>query len=289
MDRIPAPLKPYALLARLDRPIGIWLLLLPGWWAILLASGGLRSLNFYDLKLLALFGIGAIVMRAAGCIVNDLWDRNLDAQVDRTKQRPLAAETVGLLHACAFLSLLLLAGLAILLSIPSLVTILLGILAVPLIALYPLMKRVTWWPQVFLGIVFNFGALMGWSAVTGVIGAPAALLYLGGIFWTLGYDTIYAHQDREDDLRVGIKSTALKLGVHSKKWVVGFYAVAWLLIFSAFISAGAGILSGFALLAAAGHLFWQMMRWNPNNPMNSLDIFRSNRDFGLIVLAAALI
>mgnify|MGYP001565275883 CR=1 FL=1 len=286
---LPEKLHPYVYLARLDRPIGIWLLLLPGWWAIILASGGARSLNFYDIKLLILFAIGAVVMRAAGCVVNDLWDRKLDALVERTMARPLAAGTVGVKQAFLFLFLLLLAGLWVLLQIPSLVTVLLGILALPMIALYPLMKRLTWWPQLFLGMIFNFGALMGWSAVSGVVDLPSVVLYLGAIFWTLGYDTIYAHQDKEDDMRIGIKSTALKLGVHSKKWLAGFYAAAWLLILGAFIIAQAGILSVLVLLAAAAHFYWQINRLDINDPQSALDIFRSNRDLGLIILAAALI
>ena len=286
---VPERLRPYAYLARLDRPIGIWLLLLPGWWAIILAGGGLRTLNFYDFKLLFLFGIGAVVMRAAGCVINDLWDRKLDAKVSRTQARPLAAGTVGVKQAALFLALLLLAGLWVLLQIPSLVTVLLGFLAMPLIALYPLMKRITWWPQLFLGVIFNFGILMGWSAVTGVIGAPSVFLYIGAVFWTLGYDTIYAHQDKEDDMRAGIKSTALRLGEHSKKWVAGFYAASWLLIMNAFIAAEAGVLSGFVLLAVAAHFFRQIQKWDINDPQNALDVFRSNRDLGLIILAAALV
>jgi 4-hydroxybenzoate polyprenyltransferase len=288
-SRLPARLRAYVELARLDRPIGIWLLLLPGWWAIALAGGGIVSLNRYDFKLLALFAVGAVVMRAAGCVINDLWDRKLDAQVERTRVRPLAAGTISPRGALIFLALLLCAGLAILLQIPSLVTVLTGFLAIPLIALYPLMKRITWWPQLFLGVIFNFGVLMGWSAVTWVIGLPCLLLYGAGIFWTLGYDTIYAHQDKEDDMRVGIKSTALRLGAQSRIWVAGFYAAAWVLMVLAFITAGAGVLSLLLLLPVAAHFVWQIRRWEPDNPQNSLAVFRSNRDLGLILLAAALV
>lgn len=289
IGRLPAGLRPYAYLARFDRPIGIWLLLLPGWWAIVLAGGGIASFNGGDLKLMVLFGAGAVVMRAAGCVINDLWDRKLDAQVTRTRNRPLAAGTVSVPRAAIFLMLLLLCGLVILLQIPSIVTVMLGFIAVPLIALYPLMKRITWWPQLFLGIIFNFGVLMGWSAVTGVIGQPALLLYAGAVFWTLGYDTVYAHQDIEDDMRIGVKSTAIRFGEQGKKWVAGFYAMAWLLVVNAFIAAEAGVLSGFVLLAAAGHLFWQVRQWHTGDPPSALAVFRSNRDFGLIILAAALI
>jgi len=289
VGRFPAAIRPYVLLMRLDRPIGIWLLLLPGWWAITLATGGIRSLNLIDLKLLALFGAGAVIMRAAGCIVNDLWDRKLDAQVERTQARPLAAGTIAVWQALLFLGLLLVAGCGILLSIPSLVTVLLGVLAVPLIALYPLMKRITCWPQLFLGVIFNFGVLMGWSAVTGVVGLPSLLLYVGAIFWTLGYDTIYAHQDKEDDLRIGIKSTALKLGAQSKKWIAGFYGVAWGLFALAFVAAQAGWLSLALLLPVAAHFIWQIRRLDINNPQSALAVFRSNRDLGMIICLATLL
>ncbi|HEY8191627.1 MAG TPA: 4-hydroxybenzoate octaprenyltransferase [Alphaproteobacteria bacterium] len=288
ISRLPSRLRAYVQLARLDRPVGIWLLLLPGWWAIALAGGGIVSLNRYDLKLWALFGVGAVVMRAAGCIINDLWDRRLDAQVERTQSRPLAAGTISPRGAMVFLVLLLCAGLAILLQIPSLVTVLTGFLAIPLIVLYPLMKRITWWPQLFLGVIFNFGVLMGWSAVTGVIGLSCLTLYAAGIFWTLGYDTIYAHQDKEDDMRVGIKSTALRLGAQSRIWVAGFYVSAWVLMVLAFQSAAAGWPSLLLLLPVGAHFIWQVRRWEPDNPQNSLAVFRSNRDLGLIVLAAAL-
>ncbi len=289
----PPLLRPYACLARFDRPIGTWLLLLPGWWAITLSAGGLfsfnsHSVNFnhHDVNLMALFGIGALVMRGAGCVINDLWDRRLDHQVERTRSRPLASGAVTPKQAFVFLILLLSIGLLILTRM-SFVTILLGVISVPFIVFYPLMKRITWWPQLFLGLTFNFGALMGWSAVTGTLALPALFLYAGGIFWTLGYDTIYAHQDKEDDARIGIKSTALKLGENSKKWVAGFYSIAWLFFVLAYIIAGAGTLSVLILLAAGWQFFWQVRMWDMDNPESSLMIFKSNRDFGLFVLAAA--
>ncbi|MBI4031742.1 MAG: 4-hydroxybenzoate octaprenyltransferase [Proteobacteria bacterium] len=286
IGRIPAFMRPYVLLARLDRPIGIWLLLLPGWWAIALASGGVLSFNAYDIRLIALFGAGAIVMRAAGCVVNDLWDRKLDAKVARTQARPLASGDVRPWQAALFLSALLFAGLLILLRMP-LVTVLLGFLAVPLIGIYPLMKRITWWPQLFLGIIFSFGVPMGWSAVTGLVDFPAFLLYTGAIFWTLGYDTIYAHQDKEDDLRAGIKSTALRLGPDSRRWVAGFYAAAWFFMAWAFMAAEAGWLSLALLTAAGAHFLSQTKRWDMNDPASSLTAFRSNRNAGFLVLLAA--
>jgi 4-hydroxybenzoate polyprenyltransferase len=169
------------------------------------------------------------------------------------------------------------------------VTIILGVMSIPLIALYPLMKRITWWPQAFLGLTFNFGALMGWSAVTGTVQFPALLLYAGGIFWTLGYDTIYAHQDKEDDALAGIKSTALKFGQASKKMVAIFFGAAWILIAASATFADFHSMAFLFLLPAMVHMVWQVMRWNMNYPVSSLKIFKSNRDFGLLVLAAFML
>ena len=286
--RLPPLLRPYALLMRLDRPAGTWLLLLPGLWSITLASGGADDMNVHDLWIFVLFGLGALIMRGAGCVINDLWDRRLDAQVARTAQRPLASGALAPQQAFILLAILLGAGLAILLQL-SIVAVLLGFLTIPLIVIYPLMKRITWWPQLFLGITFNFGALMGWAAITGVLSLPALLLYAGGIFWTLGYDTIYAQQDIEDDLVVGIRSTAIKFGAQAKQWVSGFYIAAWLLIVAAFLAAGAGILSVFALVLGAAHLARQVEKWDVNDPQICLKIFKSNRDFGFLILLAALV
>jgi len=284
--RLPGAMQPYALLMRLDRPIGTWLLLLPGWWAILLAAGGGTVLNKEDIRLFLLFGIGAIVMRGAGCVINDLWDRKLDQQVARTRLRPLASGAVSVRRALAFLAILLGIGLLILLQM-SLIAILLGFLSVIFIVVYPAMKRITWWPQAFLGLTFNFGALIGWAAVTEIVEPPALLLYAAGFFWTLGYDTIYAHQDIEDDLRAGIKSTALRFGSQSRIWIARFYTASWLLFLLAFVTAGAGPLSLIVLLGAGVHFRWQLKRWIPEDSASSLAVFRSNRDFGLILLLAA--
>ncbi|MCB9990410.1 MAG: 4-hydroxybenzoate octaprenyltransferase [Rhodospirillales bacterium] len=289
IDRIlPAGVRPYAYLMRLDRPIGIWLLLLPSWWGIVLAAGGGTGINGFVLSHLLLFGAGAVIMRGAGCVINDLWDRDLDKAVTRTKGRPLAAGTVQPWQALMFLAVLLALGLWILLQM-SLVTVLLGILAVPLIAVYPLMKRWTWWPQAFLGITFNFGALMGWSAINHTLGLAALALYAAGFFWTLGYDTVYAHQDKEDDMMAGIKSTALAFGEQSKAYVSGFYGMTMILLLAGFMLAGAGLLSILVLLLAGAHLIWQMQRWQMNDPENTLAMFRSNRAFGLLVVLAALL
>ncbi len=285
---LPEKLRPYALLMRLDRPIGTWLLLLPSWWAILLAAGGGPGINGFVFKHWLLFGIGAVIMRGAGCVVNDLWDRKLDQAVERTQQRPLAAGTVKVWQALVFLGVLLALGLAILLQM-SLVTVLLGFMAVPLVVLYPLMKRWTWWPQAFLGLTFNFGALMGWAAINGVIGLPALLLYAGGFFWTMGYDTVYAHQDKEDDIAVGIKSTALLFGDKSRKFVALFYGLAMALVVTAFVVAGAGMVSLLLLTLPCAQLVWQLKNWQPDDQDSSLQMFRSNRDFGLLVVLAAVL
>ena len=276
-------MRPYAYLMRLDRPIGIWLLLLPGFWSITLASGGISNFGSHKWRIIALFILGAIIMRGAGCVVNDLWDRDLDKMVERTKNRPLASGAVSTKKGIAFLATLLLIGLVILLQF-NITTIILGIITLPLIMSYPLMKRFTWWPQAFLGLTFNFGALMGYSAITGNISAPALLLYLGGIFWTLGYDTIYAHQDKEDDIMAGIKSTALKFGENSKIWIAGFYALSITSILGAYITAGNTYSTSVFILIPIAHFAWQIWIWNPNNQSSSLSIFKSNQITGLLIL-----
>lgn len=281
VSKLPRKAQPYALLMRLDRPIGWWLLLLPGWWAIALAGNGVTSLTGYNWYTLVLFLIGAIVMRGAGCVVNDLWDRDLDAKVERTRMRPLASGAVKPWQACIFLAFLLLIGLFILVQMPAL-TIWLGLASLVFIGVYPYMKRITWWPQAFLGITFNFGVLMGWAAVTGNISFSAVFMYAGAFFWTLGYDTIYAHQDKQDDQMVGIKSTALLFGERSKKWVGIFYTAAWVLIVAAAFLDQANILSSGLLLLPGLHLLLQVLLWNPDNPASSLRWFKSNRDCGLL-------
>jgi 4-hydroxybenzoate polyprenyltransferase len=282
---LPKSAQPYALLARLDRPVGWWLLLLPGWWAIALAGGGIARMTIEHWMLMFLFFIGAIMMRAAGCVINDLWDRNLDQQVERTRMRPIASGAISPKNALIFLCALLMGGFLILITL-SHTAIILGLAVVPLIVLYPLMKRITYWPQAFLGVTFNFGALMGWAAVTGTIETPAILLYIGGIFWTLGYDTIYAHQDKDDDLIAGIKSTALKLGAYAKSWVSGFYIIAMTCLGLAVISMATSIFSLLLLIPPIVHMAMQLDGWSPHNSSNALRIFKSNRNFGLLMLAA---
>ena len=251
IEHLPERLRPYAVLARWDRPIGTWLLLWPCWWALALAPG--RP----DWWLVPLFGIGAVAMRGAGCVVNDLTDRELDAPVARTRERPLASGRLGVPQALAFLALQLLVGGLVLLAFNG-VAVVLALASLPLIAIYPWMKRITWWPQAFLGITFNWGALVGWAAATGELATPALLLYAAGFFWTLGYDTIYAHQDKADDALIGIKSTARRLGAATPRWLWGFYGVTLALLAAAGWSAGLGFWFYPFLLAVAGHFAWQI-------------------------------
>lgn len=245
-------------------------------------------MNAADWQLIVLFAVGALIMRAAGCVMNDLWDRNLDQGVERTATRPLATGSVKVWQAVCFLLVLLMAGLWILLRLQP-VAILLGILSVPLIVTYPLMKRITWWPQAFLGLTFNFGALIGWAAVTGILEPSALLLYAAGFFWTMGYDTVYAHQDKDDDVLMGIKSLALKLGKNSKKWIAGFYITAFVLLFLAALTAQAGWVSLGLLVIPAAYTCFQLRSWQPDDPGGTLERFKNNRNIGLLVLAAFLL
>jgi len=283
IDRFPPEvIRPYLRLARLDRPIGTWLLLLPCWWGAALATP-----TWPDATMFVLFTIGAVVMRGAGCTVNDLADRKFDARVARTATRPIASGQISVLKAFVFLALQLLLGLSILLQFNAF-TVALGVSSLLLIVLYPFMKRITYWPQLFLGFTFNWGALLGWAAVKGELSAPAFVLYGAGIFWTLGYDTIYAHQDKEDDVLIGVKSTALKFGDGTKPWLVGFYSITVILL------AATGLLANLAwpfysgLTLAALHLAWQIKSVDIANSKNCLRRFKSNRDFGLILLAGII-
>lgn len=272
-------IKTFIKLSRLDKPIGIWLLLLPALWAIFMA-GGLASVSTWYLA--ALFTIGAVVMRSAGCIVNDIWDKNIDAKITRTAKRPIAAGEISRKNAALIAGLLLAIGAIILFQL-NWITIALGFATLPLIALYPLMKRITWWPQLFLGLTFSFSALMGWSATTGSLSISAFLIYFACIFWTLAYDTIYAHQDFQDDKKTGVRSTALLFKSASKVWVSCFYAATIILLAATF---SINSLSPLWLVPAIIHVFWQMKIWNPDK--NSGKVFAANRDFGLLVLAAAI-
>ena len=276
---LPAGARPYARLARLDRPIGTWLLLFPGWWGIALAS-----ITWPDPALLILFAVGAVAMRGAGCTFNDIADRHYDALVARTRLRPLPSGAVTVCRAVLFLVLQLMAGAAVLFTLNR-TSVLLGFAVLGLIGTYPFMKRVTYWPQVFLGLNFNWGALLGWAAATGTLAWPSVLLYLGGVFWTIGYDTIYAHQDKEDDLRIGVKSSAIALGSRTRPWLFAFYAVALSTWAAAGFAAGLGILFWAGLAGSALQLAWQAARVAIDDPADCLAKFRSNRGVGWLMLA----
>ena len=277
--RLPARLRPYARLARLDRPIGTWLLLFPGWWGIALAAR-----RWPDPLLMALFALGALAMRGAGCTLNDIVDRDYDARVARTRLRPLPSGAVTVRQAAAFLALQSAIGAMVLLSLNR-TSIVLGFAVLGLIGTYPFMKRVTYWPQIFLGLNFNWGALLGWTAVTGSLGWPPVLLYLGGVLWTLGYDTVYAHQDKEDDVRIGVKSSALALGSRTRPWLFVFYAAALTLWGSAGGIAGMRAPFWVGLALAAAQLAWQAARVDIDDPADCLAKFRSNRLVGWLLLA----
>lgn len=276
----PAFARPFLRLARADRPIGTWLLLLPCWWSVALATEDWRHV-----WLLALFALGAVVMRGAGCTWNDIVDRDIDAAVARTRSRPLPSGAVSLRAAWAFLVAQSLVGLAVLLMLNPF-AIALGFASLALVAIYPFMKRLTDWPQIVLGLAFNWGALMGWAAVTGGLALAPVALYLGAVFWTVGYDTIYAHQDREDDAIVGVRSSALKLGPATYKWMWLFYGAALLGFAAAGALAGLGILFWLGLALGAAHLARQIRRLDIDDPSLCLQLFRGNRDFGLILFAA---
>ncbi len=283
---VPGPVRPYFKLARIDRPIGTWLLLLPAWWSVILASPGVGD-PYETVTNFVLFGVGAIIMRGAGCTFNDIVDRDFDAQVARTRTRPVASGAIPVPRAIIFLILQLVAGLGILLSFNRF-TIALGAASLVLIVIYPFMKRVTYWPQAFLGITFNWGALLGFSAVTGALGAEALALYAGGFFWTLGYDTIYAHQDKEDDVRLGVKSSALRLGDRTRPYLFAFYglAIAWLALAGYLAALAWPYFAGLALGLA--QLFWQAGKVDLDSSGDCLVKFGSNRIFGWIVLAGMI-
>jgi 4-hydroxybenzoate polyprenyltransferase len=283
----PAWLRPYLRLARLDRPIGSWLLLLPCWWSSALAAVAARAVA-PSLVHLVLFFIGAFAMRGAGCTWNDIVDRKLDLSVERTRSRPIPSGQVSVVQAAIFLVLQALLGFAVLVSFNGF-TIGLGIASLAIVAVYPFMKRITYWPQIVLGLAFSWGALMGWAGAFGRLDWPPLLLYAGSISWVIGYDTIYAHQDREDDALIGIKSTALLFGARTKPMLALFYGIAVILLGAAGFTAGAGIVFALGLSAFAAHLVWQIVRLDTGNPDNCLAVFKSDRDAGLILLAGLLL
>ena len=314
--RAPEAMKPWLKLARLDRPIGIWLLLLPGWQGIALALAQYRiTPGLHEVWLFAGFAIGACLMRAAGCAFNDIVDRHIDAKVARTAGRPIPSGRITVKQALAFIIGCSLISLTILLTL-NLTAVLLGVGSLVLVAAYPFMKRITWWPQAWLGLTFNWGALMGYAAATGVLAftvwadgtmkvatgelltfatAPgvnghltlaAVLLWVGGVFWTLGYDTVYALQDIEDDAMVGVKSSARRLGKSVRPGVAVFFVLAVASAGAAGLIAGLGALFYVGLVAYAAHLAWQVCTLKPDNGVVALKLFKSNREAGLILLAA---
>jgi 4-hydroxybenzoate polyprenyltransferase len=281
--RAPLWMRPYLQLSRFDRPIGSWLLLMPCWWSAALAAGMARDLRHLPLTVV-LFFIGAFVMRGAGCTWNDITDRKLDAQVERTRSRPIPAGQVSVTQAAVFLVIQALVGLAVLLQFNRF-AVMTGIASLVVVAIYPFMKRITYWPQIFLGLAFSWGALMGFAVTFGRIDPPAFVLYAGSIAWVIGYDTIYAHQDREDDALVGIKSTALLFGSRTKTALWIFFTMAVVLIGVALWLAGAGWAAALGLVAFAAHLVWQIARLDISDPALCLRLFKSNRDAGLLLFA----
>lgn len=290
VDRFaPAPAKPYLRLMRADRPIGVWLLLVPCWQGLALGAAhrgdaDLAQLVWYA----ALCAFGAFVMRGAGCAYNDIVDRDFDGQVARTALRPLPSGQISLRAAWIFLAALSLAGLAVLVQF-NLFTIYIGLGSLALVAAYPFMKRITWWPQAWLGLTFNWGALVGFAAVAGRLSPSAFLLYASGFFWTLAYDTIYAHQDKEDDALIGVKSAARRLGERTMPVLIVFYGAVLALFVAIGVVEGFGVFYFAALLPAFWHFAWQWRSLDIHSTPSCLAVFKSNREAGLLLLAALLL
>ncbi len=284
VDRFaPAALRPWLKLGRFDRPAGSWLLMLPGWQGVALACA--MQGRAPSIRLVILILIGALAMRAAGCAFNDIVDKDIDIRVARTAARPVASGRISRKGATVFLLGCSLIGLAVLLTM-SPAAIALGVASLALVAAYPFMKRITWWPQAWLGLTFNWGALLGFAAVQGRLGWPAVLLYAHGVFWTLGYDTIYAVQDLEDDALAGVKSSARRLGAGVRRGVAIFYILAVALALAAMIGGRSGW-AGYPLLALyAAHLGWQASRVRADDGAGALKLFKSNRDAGLLLFGA---
>jgi len=290
VDRAPAKVQPYLRLMRLDRPIGTWLLYWPCVFGLVLGAAA-DSRPFGTLKdifYVILLGIGAIVMRGAGCAYNDIVDRDFDAQVARTRGRPIPSGAISVKQALAFTIGLCLIGLVVLLMLNR-TAIILGIASLLLVAAYPFMKRITWWPQAWLGLTFNWGAVLGYAAQTGTVDIGDLYLYAGLFFWTLGYDTIYAHQDKDDDALIGVKSTARLLGSRTRDWILGFYAVAFTLILAAGFTEHTGWPFVFLMLAAGSHMLWQVRELEIDNSAKCLKLFRANRETGALIAAALII
>jgi 4-hydroxybenzoate polyprenyltransferase len=289
---LPRALWPYAQLARWDRPIGWQLLMWPCLWSAALAAGSAAELGSFSpgrfLFHVFLFVVGAIAMRGAGCTYNDIVDHDIDMEVARTRSRPLPSGRVTRFEAKAFMVLQALAGLIVLLQFNGF-TIFLGILSLALVAVYPFAKRFTDWPQFFLGLAFSWGAIMGWSAEFGALSVAAIILYVAAIAWTIGYDTIYAYQDREDDELIGVRSTARRFGDNPRPWLIGLYGISVLLMFFAFLAAGAGFFAYAGLVVAAAMLAYQILVLNIHDPLQCLALFKFNGVVGLIVFSGLVL
>ncbi len=286
VDRAPLRAQPYLRLMRADRPIGVWLLLIPCFWGLALAASAGHSgarLLWYA----GLFTIGAYVMRGAGCAYNDIVDRDFDGRVERTALRPIPSGQISLRQAWAFLIALCLIGLLVLIQFNAF-AIFVGLASLALVAIYPFMKRITYWPQAWLGLTFNWGALVAYAAAAGTLAPGAFAIYAAGFFWTLGYDTIYAHQDKEDDALIGVKSTALRLGAATPRWLAGFFAMTLALFAIAGLFIGASFVFFLALAPATAHFIWQIKKLDINEAHNCLMLFKSNREAGLLVLLAPI-
>jgi len=279
----PPSIRPWLLLARFDRPIGAWLLFWPGAWAIALAGGAVRRWD-----MLLWFGLGSIAMRAAGCVYNDIIDRDLDARVARTRDRPLASGRIGLKGAWIYLIGLCLIGLVVLFQL-NLRAQVVAVASLGLVAAYPYMKQITWWPQAWLGLVFSWAAVVGWPAVTGGFAWPLSALYGGAVLWVIGYDTIYALQDIEDDALAGVRSSARALGRHARSGVASLYAGSVALLGLAIWLARPDPLALIALAPFALHLGWQVATLDLADTADALAKFRSNRFAGLLMFLACFV
>jgi len=290
VDRAPPKVQPYLRLMRLDRPIGTWLLYWPCVFGLILgAAADSRPFGtLHDIFLVILLAIGTIVMRGAGCTYNDIVDREFDASVARTRGRPIPSGAVSVRQAWLFAIGLCFVGLIILLLLNRL-AIILGVASLLLVAGYPFMKRITWWPQAWLGLTFNWGAVLGFATQTGDVDIADLYLYAGLFFWTLGYDTIYAHQDKDDDALIGVKSTARLLGSRTREWILGFYAVAFTLILAAGFTEHTGWVFWILLLAAGAHMMWQVKSLDIDDSAKCLKLFRANRETGALIAAAMVI
>jgi 4-hydroxybenzoate polyprenyltransferase len=287
VEAAPSFMRPYLRLMRLDRPIGAWLLYWPCVFGLILGAAA-QGERFPDIWYAVLCGLGAIVMRGAGCTYNDIVDRDFDAKVERTRGRPIPSGAVSVKAAWAFALVLAFTGLLVLLAFNR-YAIVLGASSLFLVVVYPFMKRITWWPQAWLGLTFNWGTLFGFAAAAGTLTPAAYLFYAGCVFWTVGYDIIYAHQDKEDDILVGVKSAAIRLGANSMPWLYGFYAAAIAFMLAGGFVAGLGVWFALAMLVPTAHLLWQLHGLNVDDPKLCLRLFKSNRDTGALIAGALLV